>query len=923
MQTTYSNFEWLTDEAKLALSRGYLEEGVSAEDRYWEICKALERYSGIKGFAERFFEYCKKGWISFPTPVLINFGHGNNLPASCNYSYIEDSLDDILIGLHEIGMLAKYGAGTAADFSRIRAMGEKISNGGSSNGVVPWIKLYEELINKVSQGSARRGFLSAYLKADHGDYMDFLDICTPAHEIQHITTGAVFPKGFMDKVVAGPGEERDRYAKTMRRRSEIGFPYIVFEDNLYKNIPKVYQDKAQNLSTSNICVTGDQRVVSDRGLKTAKDLYEEGGELTLFDGKKPVKSSKMKLIEKDADVYRITLKNGMTHDVTDYHKVRARFKDSRTSQNKTEMVRTKDLTTDHQVSFQYKKGLFGDIHRPEEAFIFGLYQADGTNEGNSSAVCIWENDFDLTEEIQNTVQNLWTSFDKKGLDWANQATTRPPEFRFNNTGDSVVKKKTISSFVLKYNKHEILDWVWEGTEETQWQFIRGLLYGDGAVGCYGKKSFGDPCMVSLASINKDFLRGVQLILANLGVKSQIHLLREGSKTLLPDHKGGKKEYDTKTCYRLLITNKNDLLKIEKNTEFLSRKSVEIKDRKYRDNSRKYSPVVSVEHIGKQDVYCVTVDSEEHVWTCNGVITSNCTEVVGDVAQDETFVCVLIALNAFLYDEWKLDPQFVADARIAGDLFVEEYIQKAEGRPGFEKAVNYAKRHRSVGMGVLGFHRYLQKERVPVGSIKSYQINEEIFSHMRLMCDKANRWMAEAWGESEYCKGYGLRGDLSMAQMPTKSTSFIMGSLSEGIEIEKSNYTEKKLAKVQSTFRNPLLEKTLNSYGEDRESIWESIAENNGSVQHLDFMSKIDKDIFKTAMEVSQGDVIQMAAQRQKYFDQSQSLNLFIHPDTPPKEVSKLVINAWKSGIKTLYYQYSLNSAQSYSKDLMSCSSCEL
>ena len=148
------------------------------------------------------------------------------------------------------------------------------------------------------------------------------------------------------------------------------------------------------------------------------------------------------------------------------------------------------------------------------------------------------------------------------------------------------------------------------------------------------------------------------------------------------------------------------------------------------------------------------------------------------------------------------------------------------------------------------------------------------------------------------------------------------NLSEGIEPHKSNYTSKKLAKIQSEVKNMELVKVLEELGKNTKEVWDSILKNNGSVQHLDFLSERDKEVFKTFSEISQVDVIKLAAQRQKFIDQGQSLNIMVHPDTLAKEINKLHLMAFEEGVKGLYYQYSINAAQKFSQELLTCSSCE-
>ena len=543
-------FDWLTDDARLFLSRGYLR-GQKAEDRYREICDTFEKISGIEGFSDKFFNYCEKGWVSFASPVLSNMGTDYGLPASCNFSTVPDSVDEIFTSLHEMAVLAKNSAGTAYNFSNIRPLGASISTGGVSDGVIPWLEIYECAIQRVSQSSLRRGFLTAYLSVDHGDILDFLDVCTPASSIQNITTAVTIPEGWLQAAKDGDEDKRDIFKKILKRRSEIGFPYIYFEDNCNDQKCQIYKDKDMHLNTSNIC--------------------------------------------------------------------------------------------------------------------------------------------------SETVE-----------------------------------------------------------------------------------------------------------------------------------------------------------------------------------------------------YC---DAEK------------------------TFVCVLSSANLRYYDDWK-DTDFIFDLRIALDCVISEYITKAKTKNGYVKAVKFAEEHRSVGIGALGFHDYLQLKNIPFDSFEARAVNQDIFRTINKEVNRSSSWMAEVWGEPKMCEGYGVRSTTNMAIAPTKSSSFIMGMVSLGIEPNKSNYHEKTVAKISAEYKNPYLEKHLDDIGQNTEDIWSSILNKNGSVQHLSFLSQETKDVFKTSFEISQRSIITLAADRQKFIDQAQSLNLMFHPDTPAKDIAGLVFLAHELGLKTLYYQYSISAAEEFSRELVECTSCE-
>lgn len=564
---------WLKEDQRLFLERDYLQDGQTPEERYLEICNTIENYclkmsptvesiEYCRNIGNRFAEYISKGWVSFSTPVLINFGKKDNLPISCNKSILSDSLSDIYKGIHELGMLAKYGAGTSQNFSNLRPIGSTIESGGTSNSVMDWIELYADMMSKTNQNRARRGFLTAYLSVDHPEIMDFLDIGThriPAEKqrfFQTITTAVTLPYGWRTSLKEGDKEKRKIWAKILKSRKEAGFPYIMDMENVNENRPQVYKDKEMMLETSNICL----------------------------------------------------------------------------------------------------------------------------------------------------------------------------------------------------ETHEFCD------------------------------------------------------------------------------------------------------------------------------------------------------------------------------ETKTFACCLSSANAYYFDEWKNHHTFIFDMNLMLDCVIEEYIEKGSSLPGLEKAVRFASEHRSVGLGILGFHSYLQKKEIVFGELASFSVNSQIFSTLKSESDRASKWMAEHWGEPKMLEGYGLRNTTRLAQAPTKSTSYIMGgvtlNLSEGTEAHKSNYSSKKLAKIQSEVKNKELVDLLESKGRNTKAVWTSILEKNGSVQHLEFLSEREKAIFKTFSEISQVDVIKLAAARQKYIDQGQSINIMIHPDTPASEINKLHLLAFDEGIKGLYYQYSINASQEFSKSLLECSSCE-
>lgn len=310
----------------------------------------------------------------------------------------------------------------------------------------------------------------------------------------------------------------------------------------------------------------------------------------------------------------------------------------------------------------------------------------------------------------------------------------------------------------------------------------------------------------------------------------------------------------------------------------------------------------------------------------------CGEIMLPSDENTSFVCCLSSINLLHYDEWK-DTDLVETMVKLLDAVMSEFIEKLEQlrdsadphrRQSFlfmERAYNFAKTHRAIGLGVLGWHSYLQANLVDLMSERAAKLNVEIFKHMQAKAEAASKELAEKLGEPELLKGYGRRNATLLAIAPTTSSGFILGQVSQGIEPVWSNCYVKDVAKIKMTIRNPFLEELLEQKGLNTKTIWHSIRDNDGSVQHLDELTPEEKAVFRTFGEIDQSIIIEHAAVRQRYIDQGQSLNLTIPPDMPIKEVNQLYLQAWEQGIKSLYYQHSKNAAQQLSRAKI-CRSCE-
>ena len=698
-------FEWLTKDSRTFLQRGYLLPGVSAEERIREIADKFEEYAGehYPGIGDKFYDYMSRGWISLSSPIWSNYGNDRGLPISCFGSYIPDSVEGIMETLSEVAVMSKHGGGTSGYFGAVRPRGSLITNNGKSDGSHAFARLYDTVIDVISQGTTRKGQFAGYIPIDHGDIEDWYNIRKEGDDIQLMYYGITVSNQWLEEMIAGDDRKRELWAELLQCRNENGIPYILFTDNANTNKPDVYIDNNMEIVASNLCFTGDTvvAVADGRNGVTIKQLAEESQGKVKFN----VYSAK----ETYGDEF-----------------------------------------------------IWGEETKPAVAFKTG------------------------TKPVIKVNLSDGTSF-----------KCTPDHPIALNSGEYIEAQDSIGESLVTYD------------------------------------------------ITKSVV------------------------------------------------------------------------------------VVSIEDAGVEDVYDLTVEdnhnfyifpSDESGFNDTGVLVHNCNEIMLPSSPEESFVCCLSSMNLIHYDEWK-DTDAVKVASIFLDSVMEEFIEKSSKIKHFERAHRFAVRHRALGLGVLGWHSLLQSKMIPFDSFEAMQLNNEVFKFLRKEADKATEEMAEKFGEPELLKGYGRRNTTMLAIAPTKSSSFILGNASQGIEPIRANYAVQDLSKIKTIFKNPYLQKVLEKYGIDTEETWKSILDREGSVQHLDELTQTEKDVFKTFSEISQLSVIQQAGQRQRWVDHGQSLNLMIHPSTPTKDINKLVLTAWELGIKGLYYQHSINAAQKFNRSLIECESC--
>ena len=551
--------QWGNNEIYIkTISKTYLQAGEKPKDAYWRVATAVAKRLDKPQLATKFFDYMWKGWLCLATPVLANTGTDRGLPISCFGIDVGDSIYEIGSKNLELMLLAKHGGGVGIGINMIRPAGTKITGNGTSDGIVPFAKIYDSTILATNQGSVRRGAASVNIKIEHKDFEDFLEIREPKGDVNRQSLNlhqcVVVSDRFMKKLEEGDSEARRKWGKLLQKRKATGEPYIMFKGNVNKHNPEMYK------------------------------------------------------------------KNGL----------------------------------------------------------------------------------------------------------------------------------------------------------------------------------------------------------------KVHM------------------------------------------------------------------------------------------------TNICSEIVLHTDEQHSFVCCLSSLNLAKYDEWK-DTDLVYTSTIFLDGVLEEFIQRAKNMKGFENSVRSAERGRALGLGVLGWHTYLQQKGLPFEGLQAQFETRKIFSQLKIESERASRDLASEYGEPLWCKESGFRNTHLRAVAPTVSNSKLSGNVSSGIEPWAANVFTEQTSKGTFIRKNPELKKILKKIGFDTKETWDKILADGGSVQDLNFLDEwcfLDgklvectevteeshkgrcysvKDVFKTFKEINQLDLVRQAGIRQQYIDQAVSLNLAFPAVAEPKWINQIHMEAWKQGVKTLYY----------------------
>jgi ribonucleoside-diphosphate reductase alpha chain len=404
-------------------------------------------------------------------------------------------------------------------------------------------------------------------------------------------------------------------------------------------------------------------------------------------------------------------------------------------------------------------------------------------------------------------------------------------------------------------------------------------------------------MIQICSIEHSNLQKVKLLLQTLGVYSKITFKRKAGKYMMPknDGTGENKLYNCKDSHLMHVSHNGiqQLLKLGYNP-----KRLKISNKIHLiTNQSRFIKIKSIEITDRFDkTYCFT-EQKRNMGMFNGVLLGQCIEVHLPTNSERTAVCCLSSLNIELYDEWK-DTNIVEDLITFLDNVLQYFIDNAPNE--LYKAKYSASMERSLGLGAMGFHAYLQKKMIPFTYKDAKDINNEIFSNIKLKAVNQSLKLGKERGEAPDMVGNGLRNAFLLAIAPNANSSMITGT-TPSIEPMNANAFTHRSRVGSHLIKNKILEQLLEKYGKNTDEVWKHIILDKGSVENLDFLSHDEKQVFKTFKEIDPIDLVYLASDRQKYLCQGQSINLYFPPKCDKKTLGYVHFKAWETGCKGLYY----------------------
>ena len=890
----------LTDFSKATLRDRYLTDIETPQDRF---ANCVRYYANDAEHAQRMYSYIARLWCMPATPILSNGGTIKGNLISCFLSEVEDSLEGIINSWVENSWLAAKGGGTGIYYGKVRSRGERAGVNGKTTGAMSFIKVNDSLTTCISQGSLRRGSSAIYMDINHPEIEYFVDMRMeaggdPAFKAINLHHGVLITDAFYEAAIKDEDFElisphdgkvvkkvkaRALFEKILEMRMAKGEPYIVNIDTVNRSIPEHHKRSGLKVTTSNLCVAPETRILTREGYKII--AHCAGTQQEVWNGKQ-WSLAQVEQTGINQKLVEVHLSNGAVLNVTEYHKWKLQIGYGDWKSN-TKMVETREL----QIGDKLVKPNFTVVEGGEDVdldycYRSGFYTADGTMQSNGKAKRIY-----LYGEKRELLPYFASTSHKRISEYENDGKRHAIYY-----DDEDLSPKYSVPF---------------GTSiASRLAWLAGFLDGDGTVTRNGTCE-----TIQVCSIHQEFMEDLRLLLTTLGVDSKYSINREAGQYELPDGNGGLSLYNCADVYRMCITAGDTQRLLDLGLDL---RRLKIEKRKTQRDAHQFVTVLKVVDNGRMsNTYCFN-EPLEHMGVFEGVLTGNCSEITLPTGRDHhdrmrTAVCCLFQTNFETFDEWKDDPNFIKDIAYFMDNVLQDFIDNSGEK--FINARYSAKQERSIGVGMMGFHSFLQKKMIPFESAMAKALNIKYFKHLRAGMDKASRELAEERGACPDAAEHGImeRFSCKLALAPTASVSIIAGTSPGGDPIAANYYQQKTLDGTFSV-RNKYLEKLLDQYDRNTEDVWTSILDNLGSVAHLDFLTDHERNVFKTSFEINPRWYIEHAVDRTPYICQSQSLNLWVPPTINKRDLLMLHIEGWKRGIKSWYYlrSFSIQRADSTS-----------
>jgi ribonucleoside-diphosphate reductase alpha chain len=917
------------------LQKSYLNLGETPQYMFMRVAVAIHGTDLAR--VRETYDLMSHKYFIHATPTLFNAGSKRPQMSSCFLlDMTEDSIDGIYDTMKRCAQISKWAGGIGLATSKVRAKGARIAGtNGESDGIIPMLRVYNATARYVNQGGRRKGSIAMYLEPWHADIMDFLELRLNQGDeearCRDLFTALWIPDLFMRKVEADEdwhlmcpsdspglcevhGEQFDelyrqyvaqgRFRKVVKARLvwdavlksqvETGTPYMCYKDAANA---KSNQKNLGTIKSSNLCVAPETKILTKNGYQKIATITGEPVEVWNGEEWSTVAVTQTSSASR---LVRVNFSDGTFLDCTKYHKFHLQVG----YDTKTEIKDTLNLAPgDRLIKWTPPKPFeFEDSEDFNYPYTHGFFCGDGTYHSTYSGF--------------KTIPSVSLYGEKKKL-------VEHLDIRTMSGEEDASGRLNIQ---LPYDLALKFKVPLRGTVKTRLDWFAGLCDADGHTqGCPGNPTQKS---ISVASIHLNFLREVQLMLHTLGATSTIGMLREAGETELPDGRGGKKMFNTQTCWRLVVS----ALGVETliNAGLVTRR-LDLSDfTPVTRDVRQYVKVISIEDNGRFDAtYCFN-EPKRHMGIFNGVLTGNCTEIMEFTNPDEVAVCNLASLSLPAYvrdgvfDHAKLHEVARVVTRNLNRVIDTNFYPVAAARTS-------NMRHRPIAIGVQGLADVFMMLGLTYDEPAARELNKAIFEtmyHAALTesCELAKArgpyetfagspasegWLqCDLWGVTptgqwdwkelrEDVTTHGLRNSLLVGPMPTASTAQILGN-NEAFEPYTTNLYLRRTLAGEFVVINKHLVRDLQALGLWSRDLKTEIVRDGGSVQGLAIPDEL-KARYRTAWEIPQKSILDMSADRGAYVCQSQSLNIFMENPTMAK-LSSMHMYGWRKGLKTgMYY----------------------